>query len=215
MLRTVILLQCIHCTCVADGTHQTSTWSPLNLSSYSAVAPRFVSRRRRNMCQVSIARRWQLASRRCLCFFRGPKGCKSLIFTLPAELATGYGATAWTVWAILPRDRIWRSEIYSSLGFLRRTWLASDLQQTPTWSKLSPSGYRHMPQISSTGYRPWCHCWETSFNVTGDHVHVWCVSSAAHVSPTDVWCVSSATHVSRTVQRIQKDLGTRVSDIYE
>jgi len=136
------------------------------------------------MCQVSVARRWQLASCRCLCFLRGPEGCKSLIFTMPVGLGTGYGATAGTLCAILPRDRISRSEIYILLGFLRSTWLASDSQQTPTWSKLSPSGYRHTTQISSTGCRPLCHCRQTFFNVIGDHVDVCCVSSAAHVSRT-------------------------------
>ena len=195
---TLILLQCIHCTCVADDTHQTSTLSLLNLGSYSAVAARFVSRRRRNMCQVSVARRWELASLRCLCILRGPEGWKSPIFTLPVGLATGCGATAGIVWAILLRDRISRSDIYISLGFLRSTWLASNLQQTPTWSKPSLSGYRHMTQISSTGCRPLCHCWETSFNVIGDHV--------------DVWCVSSAAHVSRAVHRSQNILGIIVSD---
>lgn len=162
------------------------------------MAPRFVCRRRRNICQVSVARRWQLASRRCLCFLRGPEGRKSLIFTLPVRLATGYGATAGTSWAILPTDRISRSEIYISLSFLRSTWLASDLQQTPMWSKLSLPGYRHMTQISSTGCRCWCHCWDKSFNVIGDHV--------------DVWYVSSAARVSRTMHRSQNILGTRVSD---
>jgi hypothetical protein len=36
--------------------------------------------------------------------------------------------------------------------------LTSALQQTPTWSKLSPTGHRHLTPMSSTpGYKPWCH----------------------------------------------------------
>ena len=153
------------------------------------MTPRFVCRRRRNS-QVSVSRRWHLASRRCLWFLRGSEEWKSL----PVGLATGHGTTAGTLWAILPRDRISRSEIYISLGFLRSAWLASDLQQTPTWSKLSPPGYRHMTQISSTGRRLWCHCWEMSL------VTMWMSG------------VSSAARVSHTVRRSQNVLGTRVSD---
>jgi len=37
-----------------------------------------------------------------------------------------------------------------SSNSLRSTWLASDLQQTPTWCKLSPLGYRHLTLVSST-----------------------------------------------------------------
>ena len=41
---------------------------------------------------------------------------------------------------------------------LTNTWLTSDLQNTPTSSKLSPPGYRHLTPIYSTPiYKPWCH----------------------------------------------------------
>jgi len=34
-------------------------------------------------------------------------------------------------------------------------WLISDMQQMPTWSKLSPAGHRQLtPNSSMAGYRP-------------------------------------------------------------
>ena len=51
-----------------------------------------------------------------------------------------------------------------------------------------------MTQISSTGRRLWCHCWEMSL------VTMWMSG------------VSSAARVSHTVRRSQNVLGTRVSD---
>ena len=41
-----------------------------------------------------------------------------------------------------------------SLATLRIIWLASDLQKTWTWSKLSPLGNRHLTLIE---YKPCCH----------------------------------------------------------
>jgi hypothetical protein len=55
MPRTLHRLRFIHGTWVTDGTHQTSI-----------LAPSLVSRRRKNQCQVSVARMWQFASRRRL-----------------------------------------------------------------------------------------------------------------------------------------------------
>jgi len=47
---------------------------------------------------------------------------------------------------------------YLCLDPLRNTCLASDLQQAPTWSELTPPGQRHLAPISSPpGYKPWCH----------------------------------------------------------
>ena len=56
---------------VADGTVQTrhnppSTWSPLNLNICPTVVPSLLARYRWNLRQVSVGRRWQLASRRSL-----------------------------------------------------------------------------------------------------------------------------------------------------
>jgi len=56
-----------------------------------------------------------------------------------------------------------------SLDVFRSSRLASDLQQTSTWNKLSSLGCRHLTPVSSLlGCNPWCH---------GGG---WCVPSAAH-----------------------------------
>ena len=55
-------------------------------------------------------------------------------------------------------DRLWTTlctvsiscpVIYISLDSLRSIWLARDLQQTPTWRKLSPPSCRHLTVISN------------------------------------------------------------------
>jgi hypothetical protein len=44
-----------------------------------------------------------------------------------------------------------------SLSPVRSTWLASGMQQTPTWSKVSCSGYRTTtPGFFYAGLQPWC-----------------------------------------------------------
>lgn len=50
--------------CIADGTHQTPTVSPL--AFVPTVAPKLITRRRINLCEVSVAKRRQPASRRRL-----------------------------------------------------------------------------------------------------------------------------------------------------
>jgi len=43
-------------------------------------------------------------------------------------------------------------------GSLRNTWLAVDLQQTSTCTKLSPPSYRYMIRIPyMPGHNTWCH----------------------------------------------------------
>jgi hypothetical protein len=40
---------------------------------------------------------------------------------------------------------------YNSLDPLKGVWISSDLRQTQTWRKLSPTDYRHLTLISSMG----------------------------------------------------------------
>ena len=40
-------------------------------------------------------------------------------------------------------ESVWSPVISSYSNPIRKTWLTSDLQQTPTWSELSPPGCRH------------------------------------------------------------------------
>jgi len=69
------------------------------------------------------------------------------------------------------------SVISISLDPLTTTWLKTDLRQTPTCSKLSPPGYRHLTTISSMmGYMPGCHSsdqWRSDGHhlLTMSHVH--------------------------------------------
>ena len=60
----------------------------------------------------------------------------------------------------------------------KNTWLASDVQQTPTRSKLSPPSYRHLTLIPSVlGYKSHCHARESAW-MSLVTVEVWCVPSA-------------------------------------
>ena len=99
-----------------------------------------------------------------------------------------------------------------SLGNVRNIWLRSDLQKTPTCSKLSPPGCRRLtPVYSKPGHNPWCHretntyksmmaTWESGvYHLLG----VWWVPSAGSLVCTicwesgvyhllGVWCLPSA-----------------------
>jgi hypothetical protein len=68
--------------------------------------------------------------------------------TLPTGSVTGWGATSWEV---MDRRHLKRPELdprhplsFSHFGI---SWLASDRQQAPKWSKLSLPRYRHMRAI--------------------------------------------------------------------
>jgi hypothetical protein len=57
-----------------------------------------------------------------------------------------------------PTLPISRRVISFSLDLLKSTWLARNLQQTPTWSKLSSLDCRRLKLISSMAqYKHWCH----------------------------------------------------------
>ena len=58
--RNLFLLRCWYGSCVADGRHHKSTWSPC---IFPIITPRLTSRRRRSRCQVSVDGKRQLASR--------------------------------------------------------------------------------------------------------------------------------------------------------
>jgi hypothetical protein len=63
MSRVLSRFVCMLGTCIADGTHHTSKLSSLKLTICPTTALRLMSRLRRNRYQVSVATRWQLASR--------------------------------------------------------------------------------------------------------------------------------------------------------
>ena len=75
-----------------------------------------------------------------------------------SELATDCGDRAERLWITLLTVPISRRVISISLDLLRSTWLASNLQQTPTWSKRLLPACRYLTQISSTAQcKLWCH----------------------------------------------------------
>ena len=52
--------------------------------------------------------------------------------------------------------------------------LVDNLQETTTWSKLSPPDYRQFTLISfTTGSKPWGSQWDKCLNICGDYVEVW------------------------------------------
>ena len=130
MPRTLFWLLYIHCTCIADGTHQTSTKSLLNLNICPSVAPTLLSQHRRNQCQVSVARRRQLALCPCLlgtAYKPGaslgvhPVGQKSLGPVLPARLVTSYSTMDQAIC-----KRHWHSASYNLLQKLDTNLLYED-----------------------------------------------------------------------------------------
>jgi hypothetical protein len=70
-------------------------------------------------------------------------------FLLLTGLVTNYDALAGKLWTTLLGVPISGPVIAISVNSLRTTWLESDLQQTPTLSKLLSPGYRHLPPTST------------------------------------------------------------------
>jgi hypothetical protein len=66
----------------------------------------------------------------------------------------------------------WRPMISISLDPLQSTWLASDLHQTLTSSKMSSPGYRHLAPISSTtiAEQTMVQSCDKCLNINGDYV---------------------------------------------
>jgi hypothetical protein len=71
---------------------------------------------------------------------------------------------------------------YTSMDSLQTTWSTNNLQQTTTWSKLSPPDYRQFTlTFFTTGSKPWRSQWDKCLNICGDYVEVWHISNI-HVS---------------------------------
>jgi hypothetical protein len=92
----------------------------------------------------------------------------------------GDGAAVWTLWTTLPTVSMSFPAISFSQGPLRSTWLESDLQQTPTLSKLSRPGHRHDTNFFCATIQTLLPQWDKCLYY-GDNVEVWCVPSATHV----------------------------------
>jgi hypothetical protein len=127
----------------------------LNISSTVA------SRCTRNRLQMSERRKWQPASLRGVLQIASQPDISCGVQKSGNHWAPYCQQGVWLVTALRhsldppPSD-------FQLLGLSRSTWLASDLQQTPTWSKLLPPAYRYL-------------------NVSGDYVEVWCVPSATYM----------------------------------
>lgn len=85
--------------------------------------------------------------------------------------------------SVTSRMSSWQYEpsISISLDPIRSIWLANNLQQTCVWSKLSPHGYKHLTQISSTQGNKHFYHRDKCINVSVDYLEVWLVPSATHV----------------------------------
>ena len=126
----------------------TSDLHAVTMDICPTVAPRTVSQHGRNQTHAPAAR-LQFASLQRICELPASqelhKGSKQMVIT------GHYIKTIQRVDHVLPNCpnqsqvllAIWCPVILISLDPLTTTWLKSNLQKTPTWSKLSPPGYRH------------------------------------------------------------------------
>jgi hypothetical protein len=81
---------------------------------------------------------------------------------------TGYGARrySWEIMNLPPCSCSLALVIYASLDPLQTTWSTNNLEQTMTWSKLSPPDYRQFTLISfTTGSKPWGSQWDNGLNI--------------------------------------------------
>jgi hypothetical protein len=78
-------------------------------------------------------------------------------FIRATRFTSGYFATPERLRTTLSVYPKWRPVISIPLGSFGKTWMASDLHQTPTWSKLSILVYRILVSISShLGFKNFC-----------------------------------------------------------
>jgi hypothetical protein len=111
------------------------------LSTCPTVKPRAVSWRRIK-CQASVTGGDNLLHVG-VCW-------KSLVIEVLLKGSKGMESDCVTdgrFWTMQPTATNLNPKMFISLNSLRSIWLASDLQQMPTWSKLSPAGYRHLIPI--------------------------------------------------------------------
>ena len=111
-------------------------------------------RRWRSRCQVYVARVWQPASRRrplqslashlLRKWSKEMENIGSLCRKVPTALLTGHSAATAMLQTTEPTVPTLRLVTSISLDLWRSIWLPFDLQQTPTWSKLSLPGYRQL-----------------------------------------------------------------------
>jgi hypothetical protein len=98
-----------------------------------------------------------------------------------ARRRTDDGAAVGTLWTILPSVSLSLPAISFSLGPLRSTWLESDLRQTSTLSKPSPSDHRYYTNFFCARIQVLVPQWDKCLYYDGDNVEVWCVPSATQV----------------------------------
>jgi hypothetical protein len=121
-----------------SGLHEVGT----DITCTPNVTPTLVSRRRRDLCVVTIARRCQLPSHRRLL----PIWLRNDLQYLPLRsLWTPYKAAGWETTCSR-----WLCEVFGHLP-------QNDLQQMPMWSKLSPLGHRYLTPIYCM---PGCMRWD-------------------------------------------------------
>jgi len=118
------------------------------------------------------------------CFSRDQNRSKSRGSILTTGLVNGWGAmAAGRRCTNLSTLNISRATTFISLA-LFSTWLASNLQQTPKWSKVSPPAYRHLNPVSSMPpHKPWCRGGENAYNrvFSGNLVCTICYAYAMYI----------------------------------
>jgi len=152
-----------------------------HISICPTVTPRLVFHHIRNLCLVSVDRRWQLASCQhplqiaCQPGVQKDKFCLCIVrWTCDWLWHYGFEVMGHPPYSIylMPSD---------FLLFGPSKKLASVLQLVPTWRKLSPPGYRHLTPVSSgVGNRLGCPS-GTSAKMSVVTVEVCCGLSDTHL----------------------------------
>jgi hypothetical protein len=147
MSKVIFWIGCLHGIWVSHGIHHTPRSNHWRLSICPTVT-RFVFRRGINQCQVFVASTWHLASHRCLLQIAcQPDVSRGGNYWAPQSQPDLWLVTA--LWTTVPAVSVSHPVIFIFLDPLTSTQLASSLQQTPIWSKLSPLVCRHLTLICS------------------------------------------------------------------
>ena len=108
------------------------------------------------------------------------RGLPSIVSKDKTVAVIRYGDTAGRLWTTVSTAPISRPIISNFLNPLKSIWLASDLQQMPTWINLQTRKI----DFFCAGIKALVKVWGRCLNASGAYVKVWCVPSATHVSCT-------------------------------
>ena len=156
-----------------------------HLSTCPTLAPRLVFWHRRNWCQVSVARRWQIASHQLVLQFACQNDVFSKVWRVWNHWVPFCQLDLWLVAALClasyepssHQSQFHAQVISIVLDPLRNTWLVSTLWDASMKQAVTSWLQTHHTDFLYTRIQALVPWWDRSVNVSGKYWEVWCVPS--------------------------------------